>query len=121
MNDRIRNSYSKKHQVAYLAWLLVLLFAFLFSVVVQPALASPAAQVTETATTTVTATVTNTTVATLPRPTGTSTALVPVTGADLTQPAEPTGLPLWPIVGLLGILLLVYGLTSRSKSSRPKG
>lgn len=97
-----------------------MMLALFFAFSVQPAQAGPLPQdypvdtPTVTATTQATATVTATVSGTMPPPaaTGTPTQLVPVTGADLTQPGDPsTGV--WVALWLLGMLLILYGLRSK--------
>jgi len=115
MKDHFQKQSPSKKSFVYLAGAFMLLFGLVFSMAVQPALASTPAQVaTATATATVASGGTATVAATLAPPavTGTPTALVPVTGADQTQSGEQAAVALRVALGLLGLLLVAYGIRS---------
>ena len=111
-------------QIAFITTLLILVFAAAFALSAQPAQASPAGYqpypaVTDTPTVTLTTapgTPTVTRTATLintlapPQPTGTRTLLVPVTGADLSQPTGQPVMGIWAAVWLVGLILVTIGL-----------
>ena len=124
MNKQFHKRTSPAFLLAGLASILVVMLALAFSVAVEPAQAQSAtatATVTATATTagggagTPTHTPTATRAATLGAPTaaGTPTALIPVTGADLTQPGGRAHLGTWIALWLLGLVLLGFGLRYR--------
>lgn len=112
---------------------LLLMVGLLLSLSAQPAVASPLLQTgypgdatptftvtvgagtaTATVSATATATVTATQGGTLAPPrTGTPTQLVPVTGADLTQPPDQSAVGFWIALWLVGLLLIGFGLRSR--------
>lgn len=127
MRGKMRSNDSKKTAVL-LAGVMLLVLGFALALAAQPAFASAAFQATATtdagatvivatATNTVAvATATNTVAATMapPQVTGTPTSLVPVTGADLTQPGGPSSSALlWGALVLLGLILIGYALRSR--------
>ena len=114
---------------------LVLIFGMMFLLAIRPVSASSAFQV---ATGTVTTTATTGGVAATLAPTigagaatlapttgagatlaapaagvGTPTALVPVTGADLTQSSDQSRGVLMVAIGLIGLFLIAYGVFSR--------
>lgn len=124
---------------AFFGWAgaLVLVFALVFALSIQPVSASPSLQqatATRTPTVTRTPTITGTAgtpaagtgtttvtpsgsatatrINTLAAPNvyGTSTQLVPVTGADLTQSGGKPDVGIWVALWLVGLLLIVYGL-----------
>ena len=117
MNNQFGKRSSSKTPFVLLAGVLLLLFGLVFSMTSQPAMANTPAQVataTVTATTGVVVTPTNTVPATLapPAATGTPTVLVPVTGADLTQPPDQSAVLLRVGLGILGLMLVAYGIRS---------
>jgi hypothetical protein len=71
---------------------------------------TPAATSAATATATRTATATPVGTLSAPNAVGSPTALVPVTGADLTRPGGPSNLGLWIAVWLLGMILIGVGV-----------
>jgi hypothetical protein len=131
MNNRFR-SQSREFKLFLSLWIaFILITGFVFAVTAQPALANnPAQAATGTATVVGTATAgatvsptaagSATAVATLPAPvpSGTPTALVPVTGADLTPPGGQSGVLLHIALGLLGLLLIALGFRSYSLSKK---
>ncbi len=138
MKNQPHTRSSSMNLILCLAGFLVVILGLVFLTAVQPAEASPPAQdgypvgtstATMTATATATATVigaatltptaTATRAGTLPAParTGTPTALVPVTGADFTQPGGQVNVGMWISIWLLGLLLIGFGL--RARMSKP--
>jgi hypothetical protein len=142
MKDNVRKQSQNRRLMVYLLAVTVMAFGLAFLMMIQPVSASAPAQAgtsTLVATTTLASTLepsatsaavattaptaaattaagTSSGVSTLAAPSagnGTPTALVPVTGADLTQP-DPTSRLAFEIgLGLLGLILIVYGISSR--------
>jgi hypothetical protein len=124
MKKHAQNRFDFYKRIAFLTGLLIVVIAVAFALSAQPALANPAVYqpypaVTDTPTVTltvaaVTPTVTRT--ATLiytlppPQPTGTRTLLVPVTGADLSQPPGQPVMGIWAAIWLVGLILITIGL-----------
>jgi hypothetical protein len=128
MKSLFHNAFLKPNvTLSVLSGVLVLFFAF--ALTTQAVFASaplmqedptptPTIEFTPTETPTVTATpiVTATPEGTLPPPgvTGTPTVLVPVTGADLSQPGSGSAaVGIWIALWLVGLLLIGYGLYAR--------
>ena len=125
----MKNLTKRQSTLVILAGTLLLMVGLLLSLSAQPAVASPLLQTgypgdetptitatvgAGTATSTATATVTATQGGTLAPPrTGTPTQLVPVTGADLTQPPDQSAVGFWIALWLVGLLLIGFGLRSR--------
>jgi len=123
----MKNQKQKKSTLAW--WLIIIigglvLAAVVFALPASPAVANPPAQdgypvetetPTPTNTLTLSPTFTATLTGTLPPPvrTGTPTQLVPVTGADLTQPPPGSNVGVWVALWLLGLLLVGFGASAR--------
>ncbi len=135
MNNHFRRQLANYKLFLSLFSALILITGFVFAMSARPALASNAEQAaTTTPTATVaqtetavgtptvagTATATSVPIATLPAAivTGTPTALVPVTGADLTPPGGQSGIILRIATGLLGLFLIALGFRSYRLSKR---
>ena len=137
MKKQLHKHASSTTVITILAGFLVVMLGLVLSVAVQPAQASPlpqaatatvtltpAGSATVAATTgagtlTVTATATQSGTLAAPVATGTSSALVPVTGADLTnQGGWGSNVGIWLAVWLVGLLLVGFGLRARL-SKRP--
>lgn len=122
MEEQYVDRSSKEKKFALITGALILVFGFALMLSFQPVSASPQAQVetpTETATVAATGTVTatQTQAGTMPPPavTGTPTALVPITGADLTQPGGGVGGAILRFgLAILGLLLIAFGLRART-------
>lgn len=137
----MKDNFRSNSKSIYVFGAAVLVFGLAFLMAVAPAFASTAAQVATGSATAVgtaaapttaataaapttaataaaptTAAGAPTTVATLAAPAagvGTPTALVPVTGADLTQSGDQTRVLFEVLAGLAGLLLVAYGVFSR--------
>ncbi len=129
MNNHPRKQSSNIKLLIFLCSAFILGTGLLFAMSAQPAMASNQAQAatatvvgtatvvstgTAAATTAATSAATITAVATLPAPAvvGSPTALVPVTGADLTPPGGQSGVVLRIALGLLGLFLIALGFRS---------
>ena len=118
MKENMQEKLASKKAYLTLAGAMIIALALLFAFSVQTAQAQdgyPVDTPTATLAATATATRTPTVAGTMPPPavTGTPTMLVPVTGADLTQPGDPASAGIWVALWLLGMLLILYGLRSK--------
>ncbi len=141
MNHHFRRQSASFKLFLSLLSTLILITGFVFAMNAQPAQASDQAQAATTGTATVvgtsTATAAVTAAATLaptatgaagsatavdtlaaPSLSGTPTALVPVTGADLTPPGGQSGVILRIAIGLLGLFLIALGFRSYRLSKK---
>lgn len=129
MKERVKSNQfvQPNRTLVFVLIALVMILGMMFLLAIRPVSASPAFQA---ATGTVTSTAAATTSgaaatmaptatgasATLAAPAagaGTPTALVPVTGADRTQPGDQSRGVLMIAIGLIGLFLIAYGVFSR--------